>query len=101
MLFLIKFAVVGNRKLDTESINVDSDTLDHLGVIPIRQLRTNGTRVRAIQLFDQQRDGIGGEGHVVMHETEKPAVSLHQIQDTVTRGSKTRIAPQKAHHRCG
>ena len=99
MLFLVEFTVIGVWQLHSKTIDRTAYRLNHSRVVPMNQLWSDDARVRSVQLFDQTRNRSGRKHDVIVQETEKPAVSLYEVQHCITRTGVPRISPQEADHR--
>lgn len=66
--------------------------LQHVGRIPLHQLRADHGGVRAECLVDQRRYGIVAQRHVVVQHEEEPVAAVDQRQHLVDDGTKARVA---------
>ena len=70
--------------------------LEHAGVVPGDELRPDEAGVRAVQLLDEQADGVGLEGDVVVAEAEEAAVALDESQHLVGRRAEAGVGAEVA-----
>ena len=66
VLLLVDLALFDERVRLAEAVDADPDVLQHTGVVPRDQLRADDAGVRSVQLFDEQTNGAGIEGNVVV-----------------------------------
>ena len=91
VLFLVDLAGLDHRIDLTESVHAEADRLQHARVVPVDELGSDGTGVRAVELLDEQTECIGFGGDVVVTDQEQPVVALDQAQHLVRRRSEADV----------
>ena len=75
--------------------------LEHTGVVPRDQLRADEAGVGAVQLLDEQADGVRLEDDVVVAEAEEPAVAFDEAQHLVGRCAEPGVGAEVTHEGVG
>ena len=89
MLLLVDLAGLDERVDLAEAVDAQADVLQHARVVPVDELRPDDAGVRAVQLLDEQADGAGLEGDVVVQEAEEAVVALDEVEHLVGRRRRT------------
>ncbi len=101
VLLLIDLAGLDQRVDLTEAVDSQADVLQQARFVPVDQLRPDDPGVRAVQLLDEQADGAGAQGDVVVQHAEEAVVALDEMEHLVRRGAVSRIAVERADERRG
>ena len=97
VLLLVVLARIGDRIDLAEAVEPEPDVLEHGGVVPRHELRSDHAGVRSVQLLDEHPHAVGVERHVVVAEEEEPGVALDQPQDLVGRRPEAGVGAEVAH----
>ena len=97
VLLLITLARVDYIHELTGAVTVEPDMLQHIGRIPLHQLRPHHCCVGTERLIDQCRDRIGTQRHVVVQNEEEPLTAIHEREGLVDNGAKARVALHRSH----
>jgi hypothetical protein len=98
VLLLVQFTIVSNRQTVPESVNSNTDALNHARVIPVHKLRSNCSRIGSVQLFNKTADCIRRKGYVIVEETKQTTVAIDQIEDRVTCRPEPWVSAEEPHH---
>ena len=96
VLLLVELAPLDDRVDLAEPVDTQADVLEDAGVVPVDELRADDAGVRAVQLLDEQPDGVGVERDVVVAEAEEAALALDEPQHLVGGGSEAGVGVELA-----
>ena len=100
VLLLIELALGHDPGRDPEPVHLVADVLEHLGPVPVHQLRADDAGVAPQRLGHHGADRVGRQGHVVM-ANQQESRAVPQAQGGVGRGREPARAPAGLDHRGG
>ncbi len=96
VLLLVDLARLDERVDLAEPVDAEADVLQQARVVPVDELRPDDAGVGAVQLLDEQPDGIRLEGDVVVHQAEEPVVAFDEVEHLVGRRAIAGVAVEGA-----
>ena len=91
VLFLVDLAGFDDRVDLPEPVEAEPDVLQPARLVPLDELGTDHSGVRAVQLGDHRPHRVRRRCDVVVAEQEEPVVALDQAQHLVGGGAETRV----------
>ncbi len=97
VLLLVVLPRLGDRVDLAEAVEAEADVLEDARIVPRHELGADETGVGAVQLLDQEPDGVGLEGDVVVADAEEAVVALDEAEHLVGGDAEPGVGAQRAH----
>ena len=97
VLLLVVLPRLGDRVDLAEPVEPEPDVLQHERVLPRHELGPDEPGVGAVQLLDEDPDGVGFERDVVVADAEEAGVTLDEAQHVVGGSPEPGVVAELAH----